>query len=166
VTTVEIDEDVIAMSDLFGVPASDKRNRVVHADAADYFAATDDCADVVLIDGCDRLGTASVFCEPGFYETLRRKLHPNGILVINLVGNNHRRSVIQRCIFAAFSDRVGVLDISRDDNRLLFAFNNPDIAIDWPEVRRRAEKLALVHEIDFPAIARRLQRGCRFGKRK
>src|SRR3546814_17858320 len=42
VTTIEIDEDVISLSDLFTAPTWDSRVRLVHADATDYFAAAED----------------------------------------------------------------------------------------------------------------------------
>ncbi|HWY24198.1 MAG TPA: hypothetical protein VNX47_04725, partial [Nevskia sp.] len=38
VTTVEIDQDVIDFAALFDLPARDSRLRIVHADAAEYFA--------------------------------------------------------------------------------------------------------------------------------
>src|SRR3546814_4062220 len=63
---------------LFRAPTWDSRVRLVHADATDYFAAAEDWADVVLVDGCDRSGTAPAFCARAFYEMLRARLRPHG----------------------------------------------------------------------------------------
>src|SRR5436190_22175867 len=70
ITTVEIDEDVIAFGELFGVPAPDERMSIVHADATDYFATTANRADVILLDGFDKIGIASTFCDVQFYQNL------------------------------------------------------------------------------------------------
>lgn len=164
VTTVEIDEDVIALSDLFRLPACGHRARLVHADAAEYFATTEEHADVVLIDGCDRWGTAPTFCEPAFYENLRLKLRRQGLLVVNLIGHDNRKGAILRSVAETFSGRYVLLDVPAGGNSLLFAFNDPDRVVDWSEVRRLAEELASRHGLDFPAFARRLQRNGLIGK--
>lgn len=160
VTTVEIDEDVIALSDFFSAPNWDNRVRLVHADAADYFAATDDWADVVLIDGCDRWGTAPAFCEPGFYRKLRARLRPNGLLVLNLIGRDHRTAAVLDSIAGAFGGRLIAVNVREGSNRLLFAFNDAGYVPDWQALRQRAEALVAVHGLNFPAFVRRLQRNC------
>ncbi|HSW12080.1 MAG TPA: hypothetical protein VLI06_04525 [Solimonas sp.] len=160
VTTVEIDEDIIALSDFFSAPAWDSRVRLVHADAADYFAATDDWADVVLVDGCDRWGTAPAFCEPDFYEKLRARLRPGGLLVLNLIGRDHRMAAVLDAIDGAFDGRLVVVNVREGSNRLLFAFNDADYVPDWRVLRQQAETLVAMHGLNFPAFVRRLQRSC------
>ena len=51
ITTLEIDARVIALAGTFEVPADEPRSRIVHADACEWFAATDDSFDLVLLDG-------------------------------------------------------------------------------------------------------------------
>lgn len=166
ITTVEIDEDVIAMSDFFSAPVWDQRVRLVHADAADYFATTDDQADVVLIDGCDRWGTAPAFCKRHFYEELRARLRPDGMLVLNLIGLDNRRAAALDSIDHAFQGRSIELKVKEGANDLLFAFNDTGYLPDWKLVKRRAEALAALHGLNFPAFARRLQRSCRASGRR
>jgi spermidine synthase len=158
VTTVEIDEDVIAMSEFFSVPTWDQRVRLVHADATDYFADTKDDADVVLVDGCDRWGTAPALCESSFYEKLRARLRPNGMLVLNLIGHDNRKAAVLAGIDQAFEGRRILMNVREGSNHLLFAFNDPDYVPDWQTLRRRAEALDAKHGLNFPAFARRLQR--------
>lgn len=158
VTTVEIDADVIALSELFQVPKADARLRLVHADAADYFAAPGEPADAVLIDGCDALGVAPVFCDPAFYAVLRKRLRPGGMLVINLIGKPHRLEELERAVLAAFPGAHMSLEASYGGNRVLFVFNPPAEIPDWRAIRRLAERLEQQHGLDFPDFARRLQR--------
>jgi spermidine synthase len=160
VTTVEIDEDIIAMSDLFSAPTWDSRVQLVHADASDYFAATGDSADVVLIDGCDRWGTAPAFCEAGFYKRLHARLRPGGLLVLNLIGRDHRMKAVLDAVTGVFGQRLIVVNVREGSNRLLFAFNDADYVPDWQALRHQAENLAATYGLNFPAFVKRLQRSC------
>lgn len=158
ITTVEIDEDVIAFSELFHVPGQDARMRIVHADAGDYFAGAGEHADVIMLDGCDKRGVAPVFCDAGFYRNLRARLRPDGLLVVNLIGGARRANELQQLIADAFEDRVMVIDIIRSaGNRIVFAFNDPDFSPDWRSIKRQAGTLSAQYSLDFAAFARRLQ---------
>lgn len=156
ITTVEIDDDVIAFGKLFDVPAQDGRMRVVHANAVEYFATTNDCADVVLIDGCDRYGVAPEFCNDHFYQTLRQRMSPDGMLVMNLIGPVHICRAHLRFISETFPGRLMVQDVSYGGNRLVFSFNDPAFRPDWPSIQRLAGQLARRHGLDFPAFAKKL----------
>lgn len=160
VTTIEIDEDVIELVELFQMPAPSARMPILHADAIDYFAKTEDTADVVLIDGCDKLGIAAAFCEPEFYRNLHARLNPGGLLVINLIGLEARSLAIQRIVDLAFGGRCMNLSV-KGGNRVLFAFNDPEFAPDWPMIKRRAERLQDDTGLEFMSYARRLQRSFR-----
>lgn len=157
VTTVEIDQDVINMSDLFACPVGDGRSQLVHADAVDYFARTDDPADVVLIDGCDRHGTAATFRDPDFYRQLRARLRPDGMVVVNLTGRHSRKAATLAGIRSVFDERHITINVADGGNQLLFLFNDGCPSPDWQSVRRRAVALADAYRLDFPSFARRLQ---------
>lgn len=158
VTTIEISDDVIAFGELFGVPQADERLSIVHADAIEYLARTDERADVILIDGCGRHGVAPVFCDADFYRNLRARLRPNGMLVMNLVGANETSRTYVDLISDAFLDRIIVQDVSADGNRVAFAFNEPGFSPNWPSIERDAKNLEQQFGLDFPAFARKLQR--------
>ncbi len=159
ITTVEIDEQVIAFGELFDLPRQNARLRLVHADARDYFATADDPADVILLDGCDKDGTAPEFCSSLFYENLRTRLQPQGMLVVNMAGSAKRQRAHRRLIEETFAGRVIVLDVNDCGNRLAFAFNDPRHVPDWEMVLGRANELAQLHELDFQEFARLLRRG-------
>lgn len=158
VTTVEINDDVIALSELFGVPRTDERLSIIHADATQYLATTDERVDVILLDGCDNQGVAPVFCDARFYQNVRACLKPNGMLVMNLVGAGDNLRAHVALIAETFLDRVIVQDVSADGNRVAFAFNEPGFSPNWPSIERDAKKLEQQFGLDFTAFARKLQR--------
>ncbi|WP_299694877.1 hypothetical protein [Hydrocarboniphaga sp.] len=160
VTTLEIDEHVIALGELFALPPPDRRMRVLQADAIDYFATTDDTADVVLIDACDAKGIAPSFCKPAFYRGLRQHLSPQGVVVINLIGIEDRADDMQRLVSLAFDGHCISLKV-KGGNQLLFAFNDPDFDPDWNAIKTRAEILESRTDIEFVSLARRLKRSAR-----
>jgi spermidine synthase len=157
VTTVEIDQAVIDLATLFHVPNSDARMRIVHADAARYLATSRQSADVILVDGCDKHGVAPTLSGEGFFGTLRRRLKPGGVLVMNLVGSVRRVNALVRSIASAFDDQVLVLDVSVGDNRIAFAFRDPAWPPNWTAVKQQATSLAKQYGLDFVAFAERLE---------
>jgi len=161
VTTVEVDEDVIDFRELFDLPSPDARMRIVHADASDYFARAGTPADVILLDGCDKLGTAPEFCNEFFYQNLRARLSPQGILVANMAGPRSRQQAHRRLISDAFEDRVIFVDVRFCSNRLAFAFNDTRDFPNWWWAIHRADTLAQQHGLDFHKFAELLQRGYR-----
>ncbi|MDB5799870.1 MAG: spermidine synthase-like protein [Rhodocyclales bacterium] len=158
ITTIEINEDVIAFGELFGVPQPDERLAIIHADAIKYLARTDERVDVILLDGCDKHGVAPAFCDAGFYDNLRARLKPDGMLTMNLVGANETSRTYVDLISDAFLDRVIVQDVSADGNRVAFAFNEPGFSPNWPSIERDAKQLEEQYGLDFTAFARKLQR--------
>ncbi|WP_084183142.1 hypothetical protein [Nevskia soli] len=157
ITTVEIDEYVIALGSYFHIPEQDERMRIVHADAADYFATNEERVDVILVDGCDERGIAPAFCNLGFYQCLRTRLRPGGVLVVNLVGAMDIVLANQGFIAAAFSNQLIVQNVSFEGNRVAFAFNDPWSAPDWTAIECEAVKLHEQHGLEFPAFVRKLQ---------
>jgi spermidine synthase len=158
VTTVEVDEDVIAFGELFGVPAPDARMSIVHADATDYLATTAERADVILLDGFDKLGIVPTFCDAAFYRNLRARLRPQGMLVMNVAGAEDTRCAHLGLIADTFLDNLIVQEVGNDGNRVVFAFNDPDFVPDWDRIKREAKRLAQHHGLDFPAFAHKLRR--------
>jgi len=56
VTTVEIDERVLAVRDRFFNPPDSERFQIVNADALEYLSGKVGVADVILLDGFDAFG--------------------------------------------------------------------------------------------------------------
>lgn len=159
-TTVEIDQDVIDFAEWFDVPAPDARLRLVHADAADYFARENAPADVILLDGCDAGGTAPAFNNGAFYAGLRAHLRPHGMAVLNVTGPHSRMTSHLGLIAHAFEGRTLAIELSDCNNRIVFCWNG-ELPADWKAVAERAEALALRYSLEFPEYARLLQRAAR-----
>ncbi|WP_161628859.1 fused MFS/spermidine synthase [Solimonas flava] len=162
VTTIEIDGDVLAFSQLFELPDDEERMRIVHADAADYFATTEERADVVLIDGCDRQGVAPALCSEAFYRDVAARLRPRGMLVMNLIGPAHIAETHLRLVAGAFSGRIWLHKLPVGGNRLLFALKDPRYMPDWSAIQDAAKQLKETHGLDFPAFARQLRHAQQF----
>src|SRR5690606_32241495 len=90
VTAVEIDAQVIAMRDVFQVPADDARLQVVHDDGARYMQRLGGTVDTVLIDAFDAQGVSPSLCSDAFYGEVRRCLSPQGTMIMNLHGDPAR----------------------------------------------------------------------------
>jgi len=69
-TVVELNPDVIALRQAFGVP-DDERLAIVQADAAAYLPEAEGDTDVLLLDGFDARGIAPTFLSRTFYQAAR-----------------------------------------------------------------------------------------------
>lgn len=161
ITAIEIDANVIALGALFAIPRNDERLRIVHADAAEYLAASDEQADAVLIDGCDKYGVSPSFCNEAFYRHVAARLSRKGLMVMNIIGRGTLLEQHLRCIAAAFAGRVMVIKVSDGRNHLVFAFKEPMYGPDWSAIQQLAKTLQ-VHGLDFPRFARKLRASRQF----
>ena len=155
-TAVEVDADVIALRDAFGVPPDGDRLEVHHADGARYLANAHKGIDVLLVDAFDTRGVAPALSCSEFFEDAARKLAGRGVLVVNLAGERERYGDLISMAMAVFDDRVMVMSIPEDGNHLLLAFNDPAFAPQWRRLRNRARQLRAKYALDFPAFVDRL----------
>lgn len=161
ITAIEIDAQVIALSELFEVPRDDARLRIVHADAVDYLADSEEQADAILIDGCDKHGVAPAFCSDDFYRSVAARLSRKGVMVMNFIGRASALEQHLRCIAGAFSGRVMVVKVSEGGNRLVFALKSATHHPDWLAIQDLAKGLER-HGLDFPRFARKLRASRQF----
>lgn len=159
ITTVEINPRVIEFGELFELPAPDERYQLVQADAADYLSELNEQVDVVVMDGCDEQGVAPQFCTADFFQGLRRRLRPSGMVVLNLIGLVGRSNILLNHIRAAFWDQVIVLNANAraGDNKIVFAFNDPFMVPDWDLIEKRAALLSKRCGMDFHQFASMLR---------
>ena len=158
ITTVEVSREVIRLVPWFHIPAEDTRMRIVHANAVEYFATTREWADVVLLDGCDEMGTAQEFRSEAFYHSVRQRLRPGGLLVANLCGTRGMMDTHEQLIAQTFEKRTVTLPVLIDTNRIAFGFNAPFRQPDWRSFNSDAEQLARHYKLDFPGFAKGFQR--------
>lgn len=157
-TVVEVDSDVIALREAFGVP-DDRRLAIVEADAAEYLPAAAGDTDVLLLDGFDSRGIAPTFLSRGFYRAVRSRLRVGGLAVANFAGPRKYWSRHLALLNEAFEGRVHVGAVPGGDNHVAFAFADGERTLDWGTLEKRAGTLGHRVPLDFSAILRSLREG-------
>ncbi|MDO6387178.1 MULTISPECIES: spermidine synthase [unclassified Uliginosibacterium] len=166
VTTVELMEGVIACRNWFLIPPDDERLKIVQADAADYFAGEPDGADAILLDAYVEDGLAPQLCTLGFYEKVSAHLKPRGVLVTNISGHSLTAETHIELIREVFAERVVVVDVMADGNRIVYAFKDPAFPPDWQRLGRSARELEAKHPLEFAKLLRDMERSAQRAKRK
>lgn len=162
-TAVEADADVLAFRRVFRIPEDDARFRVVLADAADYVCAMTGSVDVMLVDAYDPAGFSASLLRGTFYANARRRLAPQGVLVANLAGDAQARREHLNLIVEAFGDNVLVTGVDDGANHVAFAFRDPRFEPRWKWIACQAPGMRTRYGLDFPAMARQLERAARHG---
>jgi spermidine synthase len=104
ISVAEINPNVIALREHFRIPNDDDRLRISCEDGATFVRRQAGVFDVLLVDGFDNAGQPPQLCSQQFYNHCYRSLTPTGVLVVNLLGNEHPISRIRR----SFSGQVVV----------------------------------------------------------
>jgi spermidine synthase len=155
-TAVEVNQDVIALRDEFGVPADDDRFRVVNADGAAYISALAQRKDVILADACDRTGVAMQLGSVEFYRNARRCLSTGGVFVANICGD--RKSVAARLgnLREAFEDELLSLQVQTNGNLIAFGFKKRRPDRHWERIEAGAADLKRRFHLNFPQYAQKI----------
>jgi spermidine synthase len=164
VTAVEVNQDVIALRDEFGVPADDHRFRVINADGANYISMLEHRKDVILADACDRTGIATELGSVEFYRKARRRLSARGVFVANICGDKHSVASHLKNLRDAFEDELLSLQVQADGNIIVFGFKKRRPDLDWERIEAGATDLKRRFQLDFPRYARRIAADSRMGE--
>jgi len=152
ITTLEIDPDVIALREQFLVPGDDERFHVEQVDASAYLAGDDVEADVILLDGYDADGLPRVLCDESFYSACRRVLAPEGLLVVNIWGNDQHRGAYLRRLRRVFGGRVWWGKSCDSGNLIVFALKSERYYPQWTRLLSRARELDGRLELGLAAL--------------
>jgi len=158
ITAVEIDPDVLALREEFGVPPDNHRFRVLHDDGVKYVAREGPRNTVVLVDAYDRHGVAPHLATTEFYLDAKRHLTRSGVLVTNISGTVHERASHFATMRQAFGKRVIALPVRDDDNLIALAFRADAPMRNWTRRQRLAHKLAERFGLNFPRYVRKMMR--------
>jgi len=146
VLTVEIEPDVVALRDLFCIPRDDQRFQVLCEDGAVFVRNAVNSVDVLLVDGFDMNGQSAQLCTQAFYDDCYRSLTPDGILVVNLAGEDrHVRRSVGR-IRRRFENAV-VVDSHDYCNRVVFASKGSKPDLPHVELCARVAELERIHPV-------------------
>ena len=153
-TAIEVNQDVIALRDEFGIPADDDRFRVINADGADYISMDTHCKDVILADACDRTGIATELGSVEFYRKARRCLSAGGVFVANICGDKDSAASHLKNLRDAFEDELLSLKVQTDGNIIVFGFKKRRPDLHWRRIEAGAADLKRRFHLDFPRYAR------------
>jgi spermidine synthase len=156
VTVVEVNPDIIALREEFQIPPNDERFRVIHADGSAYLAHLPPRKDVILVDACDRQGTAPQLDAIEFYQNAHQCLTSRGVFVINICGDMRCRAAHMGKIRAVFGTEIIRMKVRKDGNVIVLAFKEHRPQIDWDHLQTTAADLKRHFGLDFPKYVRRI----------
>jgi len=161
IQVVEIDRDVLALRDEFLVPADDRRFQVVEGNGVEYIAQAGPRDDVVIVDACDRDGLSPTLLASELYSNLRRRLTLNGVLVVNICGDEDEVESHMARIRGVFGQRLVTLPAREDGNLIVMGFRKEPQAWDGAALDAHARRLEAQFGLAFPRYARQMQYGLR-----
>jgi spermidine synthase len=162
-TVVEIEQDVIDLRDAFEVPRDDERLQVVCADGARFVSQTQQRFDVILVDGFSAEGQPMALCTPAFYRHCAQALTPQGLLVINMHGQQPNLSLMVRRVSKVFRASVIAVAVDDGDNQVVIAGQAETFQSCLREFSARWEALAPTHQATLGASSSRIERALRKG---
>jgi spermidine synthase len=154
-TAVEVNQNVIALRDEFGIPADDHRFRVINADGAAYTSVLTHDKDVILADACDRAGMAAELDSVEFYRTARSRLSAGGVFVANVCGDKDSTAAHLTKLRAVFDEFLS-LQVQQDSNIIFFGFKERRSDLHRERIEANAVDLKRRFRLDFPKFARRI----------
>ncbi|WP_418648719.1 transferase [Thauera butanivorans] len=158
-TAVEINPEVIALRERFGIPPDDERFRVICADGVDHVRDCgdgDDGPDVLLVDGFNAAGMPERLGSAAFYADCRRALAPGGVLAINHWAGDSRYPIYASRLRQAFDGRVLSIPAEEGDNRISFAVADTAFPPSRSQILARSTALDAMHSFDIGNIAQRV----------
>jgi spermidine synthase len=170
ITVLEIDPNVLALRAEFQVPADDERFRVLQADGVEYIArqlqsvngsGKAPLEDVILVDACDRNGLSPSLSSPELYTNLRRRLSAEGMLVMNICGEEIDIENHLARIRGVFGDCLMSLPAREDGNLIVLGFRKAPRNRDGVTLDRHARQLEERFGLAFPRFARQMVPGLR-----
>ena len=158
ITTLEINQDVIALRDDFLVPPDDDRFQVVHADASDYMADGNVHADIILLDGYDAEGLPKSLCAESFYSNCWQALSAQGVLVATLWGGEPNGGLYLNRLRGIFGGRVWWCEPRDSSNLIVFAVKNEHFYPQWSRLMSKAQTLGKRYRLDLPWVVTHMRR--------
>ena len=159
ITVVEINPDVIAFRSEFMIPKDNHRFRVIQQDGAEFMAHCNKQFDVILVDAFDPDGIALSLPSLSFYDHAFQCLTRQGVLVMNMCGDDQRYPPNLNSLMTAFKARPILVTVQGSNNQLAFVSKhrvNPSMTAGMV---KRAAQLKSVFKLQFPRYLRRLCQG-------
>jgi spermidine synthase len=157
VTTVEIDERVIALREWFVIPPDSARFQIVHADAAEYLSDKVGVADVILLDGFDAFGLPASLSSQSFYDSCHAALRSEGVLVANLLNNDSQLATCLGRICRACDGKLFRTMARREGNTIAIGVKQSTVP-GWLDLYARAEAITASMGLDLYRYVKKMER--------
>jgi len=159
ITAVEIDPDVIALREVFRIPADDARFTVLCADGADYIRSEGVAADVILVDAYESGGIARQCTDLPFFSACRERLSETGVLAINFTDDEPALDLYVERLKSVFGSSYAVVRCADDSNIIVFAWKGTRHLPSSRVLLDRAFSYAWADDLKLPSTARSLKGG-------
>ena len=157
ITVVEINPQVVAAArTFFGLPADDRRIKVLVGDGAAHVAAYRGACDAMLLDAFDDGRSVKTLATDAFYEACRETLRPNGVFAVNFIADEPRFGTYLARIERAFDGRVLCLPSEDRVNMIVLGLRGRADAVPIAPLKRAARELERRHGLRFKRFARDL----------
>ena len=156
---VEINPDVIALRDVFRIPADDARFRVVCADGADHLERADVRTDVILHDAFVADGRRGRCTGGIFLDMYRARLSESGVLAINFMDDDPALPEHLEQLRSVFGSSYALVPCGDDNNFVAFAWKGGSRLPSLRTLLERALACPQAGELKLAATARRMKHG-------
>ncbi len=156
-TTVEIDERVIALRESFFIPPDSERFQIVHADAVEYLSDKVDVADVILLDGFDAFGLPAGLSSQYFYDSCYSALRNEGVLVANLLNSDPQLTTYLGRIRGACNGKLFRTMARREGNTIAIGVKQANVP-GWLDLYARAEAITISMGLDLYRYVKKMER--------
>ncbi|WP_175810948.1 spermidine synthase [Burkholderia cepacia] len=166
IDAIEINPEVIALRDVFRIPADDTRLKVICADGAEYVTREDVRTDLILLDAFVAEGMPSQCADIAFFAACRERLSDSGVLAINLADDDLSLPIHIERLSAVFGSSYAVVRCDDDSNFVAFAWKGPLRLPSRRVLFERALSFGFGGELKLSSTARRLKEGERLDPRR
>lgn len=159
IDAVEINPDVIALRNVFRIPADDARLRVICADGADHLERADVRTDVILHDAFVADGMRGRCAGRTFLEACRARLSESGVLAINFMDDDPALPQHLEQLRLVFGSSYALAPCGDDNNFVAFAWKDGSRLPSLRILLERALACPQAGELKLAATARRMKHG-------
>ncbi|MET0402044.1 MAG: fused MFS/spermidine synthase [Cystobacter sp.] len=151
VDVVELNEVVVDVARRYFCVQEDERLRIQLGDAAQVMARRKPLYDLILLDAFEAGGTPDHLKETLFLESVRRRLTPGGVAVLNIALEDPAGVTARVHTFAECFEDCALLRGASEFNNLLLVGTQEPLPPE-PEFRQQLSQLA--REMGYPALTR------------
>ncbi|WP_273431077.1 fused MFS/spermidine synthase [Chitinibacter tainanensis] len=156
IAVAEISAAVIALAPQFAVPHS-PRLQISCADGGDWLPERHAPFDVLLIDAYGPNGMPERLASQTFFDTCRRQLRPDGVLVVNLWGSDPRFDCYYQRIRTSFHGATLAIGADHSANRIVYALASGRLPANRL-LQSRCRERSAAHSVDLAKLGQRLSR--------